>query len=92
MATEVDLYLELYDEIERLRAEVEALKAERATFGREVELAAQGTIDMLTAEVEALRAWLRKDGRHALRCMVLDVHDERDHGCTCGLDAAREGK
>lgn len=45
----------------------------------------------LRARVAELEAWLRKDARHAPRCMMLDQYDERDFGCTCGLDALRAG-
>lgn len=48
--------------------------------------------DALRAEVEALRKWIKEKGRHHIACMKLDMYDERDHGCTCGYDAAMEEK
>lgn len=41
----------------------------------------------LAAQLARAREWMQTHGRHGLSCMELDIYDERDHGCTCGLTA-----
>jgi hypothetical protein len=45
------------------------------------------------AKLEAAERWLKTKARHHISCMKLDCYDERDHGCTCGLEAlTQEGE
>lgn len=34
-----------------------------------------------------LQEWVKKNARHANHCMKLDYLDEREFGCTCGLES-----
>ena len=40
----------------------------------------------LLKRLEAAELWMGK-ATHLNHCMRLDPYDERDHGCTCGLEA-----
>jgi len=72
-------------EIERLQAELKTANSEKQ---RNLLLANINLkqSEALQAENAKLQSDLRKYGRHLSSCMMLDYHDERDFGCTCGYN------
>ena len=92
---EGQLFITLLDRIDEQQAEIEDLKGiiNKAKVDPNADQSCDplvdnsytGQIAQLKAEIAALREWMVKASHHNY-CMRLDIYDERDHGCNCGLD------